>query len=140
MNIYYPCSNPPGWATFHKNQTMDTTRTSISKSTPLEKIRLAEAEVSRQIAAARQAAEEIVADAHRQAATLKEDALDAGHLAGQKAAQEHLAQIQTEASRMIAQAQVQTEASSQHGVEHIDAAVKYAVLFVIGLPEEGEEK
>lgn len=119
---------------------MDASRTSISKSTPLEQIRLAEAEISRQIAAARQSAEQIVADAHRQAATLKEDALDAGHLAGQKAAQEHLAQIQTEASRMIAQAQVRTEESNQYGVEHIDAAVKYAVLFVIGLPEEGEEK
>ena len=119
---------------------MDTTRNSISKSTPLEQIRLAEAETSRQIAAARQAAEEIVVDAHRQAATLKEDALDAGHLAGQKEAQEHLAQIQTEARRLIAQAQVQAEESNQYGVEQMDRAVKYALLFVIGLPEEREEK
>lgn len=119
---------------------MEATHTLNLKSTPLEQIRLEEADVTRRIVAARQVAKQTVADAHRQAATLNEEALDGGYLAGQKAAHEHLAQIQAEVRRMIAQAQVQAEESSQYGLEHIDAAVKYAVLFVIGLPEEGEEK
>jgi vacuolar-type H+-ATPase subunit H len=119
---------------------MNISSTSQATSTPLEQIRQAEVEISRQIAIARKSAEKLVADAQLQADRLKEKALEDGHIAGQKAAEEYLAQIHSEVSRMIVQAQIQTEESCRHGFEHINEAVEYAILFVIGLPTKGEEK
>jgi vacuolar-type H+-ATPase subunit H len=113
---------------------------SQTKCEPLEKIRHAELDVSHQIAVARKSAEGKIADANFQANMLKEKAKEDGSIAGQKAAEEYLAQIQLEVSKMIAQAQVQSEKSFQRALEDIDSAVEFAVMFVIGLKAKGEKK
>lgn len=113
---------------------------SQTKSEPLEKIRNAELEVSRQIAVARKAAEMKIADANHQANMLKEKALEDGQFSGQKDAEQYLAQIQLEVNKMIAQAQAKSEDSYRRGIEDIDPAVEYALMFVIGLPAKGKHK
>jgi vacuolar-type H+-ATPase subunit H len=119
---------------------MESSPNTQTVSMPLEKIRQAEVEISRQIIAARKSAEQRIIDAQLQANRIKKKSLEHGDIAGQKAAEEHLAQVQSKVSEMITLAQVHHEESIQHGFKHMQTAVEYAVSFVIGLPAKEEKQ
>jgi len=102
----------------------------------LDAIRQAEMEAARKITAAQKAAEQRIAYVQIQANQLKEKAVEQGRIAGQQAADEHLAQVHARVKTMLAQAAIEKKLSIQHGFNNMDEAVKFAVSYVIGNPEE----
>jgi len=102
----------------------------------LDAIRQAETEAARKITAAQKAAEQRIAYAQVQANQLKEKAVEEGRIAGQQAADEHLAQVHARVKNLLAQADIEKNLSIQNGFNHIDEAVKFAVSYVIGNPEK----
>ena len=104
---------------------------------PLDQIRLCEAEVTRRVAAARQAAGESLAKARSEAASLKKQAKERGAHKGQTQYEEIISRSEDEAKLMLAQAQRRSEELLQRGLRRIDEAVRKAVNIVIGL--EGDK-
>jgi vacuolar-type H+-ATPase subunit H len=112
---------------------------SLIDLSPLDQIRQTEAEVTRQIAAARKSAEQIVDDARRQAASLKREAWDVGTQEGQALYNTSLSKAEEEARELIAEAQDQAKKLRRRGKERMQMAVSQAVHFVINLAEETKD-
>jgi vacuolar-type H+-ATPase subunit H len=106
-------------------------KSSITLS-PLDQIRLCEAEMTRRIAVARQAAEESLAGARSEAASLKKQARERGHRRGQAQYQDITSRAEEDAKVMIAQAQRRAEDLSHRGRRRIDEAMREAVMIVVG--------
>jgi vacuolar-type H+-ATPase subunit H len=104
---------------------------------PLDQIRLCEAEVTRRIAAARQAGEQNVAKARSEASNLKNEAKERGLRKGQAQYQAILSGAEEEAEAIVAKAQKRAEAMLQRGESGMEKAVAEAVKIIIG-PVEGE--
>jgi vacuolar-type H+-ATPase subunit H len=103
---------------------------------PLDQIRLCEADVTRRIAAARQAGEESLAKARSEAANLKRQAKERGLRKGQVQYQEVVSGAEEEAQALVAKAQKRASELLQRGEQKIELAVQKAVNFVLGLSEE----
>ena len=103
---------------------------------PLDQIRLCEAEVTRRIAAARQAGEESLAKARSDAASLKKQAKERGLRKGQVQYREVVSGAEEEAQALVARAQVRASELLNRGDQRIEMAVQKAVEFVVGLSEE----
>jgi vacuolar-type H+-ATPase subunit H len=99
----------------------------------LDQIRLCEAEVTRQIAAARQAAEQNVVKARSEANSLKNEFKERGLRKGQAQYQEIISGAEDEAEAILAQAQQGAQAMLQHGQRGMQEAVNRAVKIVLGI-------
>jgi vacuolar-type H+-ATPase subunit H len=103
-----------------------------ARLSPLDQIRQSEAEVTRQIAAARESAEAKVAEARAQAAQLKRQAREVGSRSGQASFKEILATAEEEAQIIQAQANQRARELRRRGEASMQAAIREAVAFVIG--------
>jgi len=103
---------------------------------PLDQIRLCEAEVTRRIAAARQAGEESLAKARSEAANLKKNAKERGLRKGQVQYQEVVSGAEEEAQALVAKAQKRASELLTRGNQKIEIAVQKAVNIVVGHSEE----
>jgi vacuolar-type H+-ATPase subunit H len=103
---------------------------------PLDQIRQTEAEVTRAVAAARQAAEQLVAKAHLQAEEIKEQARVAGVLDGEARFKQMTSSAEEEARIIIAHAQQRAKELRRKGEQYMDRGVHHAVDMVIGLGGE----
>jgi hypothetical protein len=103
---------------------------------PLDQIRQAEAEVTRQLAAARKAAEATLEDVRSQAAQLKRKASENGRFDGEAQYRDTISQAQQEARAIVAQAQKREEGLREQAELRMEAAVRFAVAVVLGQQTE----
>jgi vacuolar-type H+-ATPase subunit H len=98
---------------------------------PLDQIRNAEAEVTREIAAAREAAKGKVARAEMQAEALIQEARDAGNREGQTQHDEILSKAEEQVKALIAQAQNRAGELRRQGHQRVEAAVNHALEIIL---------
>lgn len=113
---------------------------SNTELSPLDQIRQTEAEVTRAVAAACQAADEIVAQAQREAAQIKQEARQSGVREGQARYREMISNAEEEVQDIVAEAKVRANELRRKGQRRMDRGVHQAVRLVIGLGEEGTDK
>lgn len=99
---------------------------------PLDQIRQAEADVTRRIAAARQAAEDAIREAQAQAADLKRQAREIGRQEGLADYQATVSRAEDEARKVIAQAHGQAESLRRRGDLFGETAARCAIAVVLG--------
>ena len=104
---------------------------------PLDQIRLVEAEITRKIVAAREASEHSVAGARAQAAQIKMQAHNSGNREGQIRYKEIVSKAEEQARAMVAHAHNQAADLQRRGQAHMESAVREAVNFVLGLKGGG---
>ena len=119
---------------------MDRPQKTETELSPLDQIRLAEAEVTRRIAAAREDAKQIVREAKIQATHIKNQAYQAGHSEGQTRNMEIVSKAEEEAQTLITHAHHQAEALRRKGQRDIANAISHAINIVIGLEGGAEDK
>jgi vacuolar-type H+-ATPase subunit H len=107
-------------------------KTSDSDFSPLDQVRLVEADVTRQVAAARQAAELSVSKASKQAKALLEQARTSGRHRGQTRYKEIVSEAEEEAGALVAQARLQVDDLRRLRHQCMDEVVHYAVRFIMG--------
>jgi flagellar biosynthesis/type III secretory pathway protein FliH len=111
---------------------MTSSRAAIVERSPLDQIRQAEVDVTRRVAAARQAAEDAIREAHAQAADLKRQAREIGHREGLADYQATVSSAEDETRRLIAQARSQAESLRRRGDLFGVTAAHCAIAVVIG--------
>ena len=109
-----------------------TTLKTKAELSPLDQIRQSEAEVTRQIAAARETAEAKAAEARAQAAQLKRQAKEAGSRAGQARYKEIISTAEEQAQVIRAQANQRARDLRRRGETRMEEAIRKAVALVIG--------
>ncbi len=107
---------------------------------PLDQIRQTESEVTRQVAAVRESAEQTVAEARNEVKELLKEARTTGSCRGETRYKEIVSQAEEEARGIVAQAQSRAEELHRKGKLRMSTAVDYAVSLVIGLEGAGEHK
>jgi vacuolar-type H+-ATPase subunit H len=117
---------------------------SMSESTvsnglsPLDQIRLVEAETTRRIIAARESSEHCAAEARTRAASLKKQAKEKGERAGQIQYKEIIAKAEEQAEMTIAQAQHEADHLRRKGAARMERAVREALDIVLGVKGGGK--
>ena len=111
---------------------------STNELSPLDQIRLVEAEVIRKIVAAREASERSIADARGQAALIKKQAQATGEHKGQVRCKEIVSESEEEAQALIAQAHNQADGLRQKGYTRMELAVQEVLNTVLGLKGGGK--
>jgi vacuolar-type H+-ATPase subunit H len=106
---------------------------------PLDQIRLAEAELNRKIVAARLSARAVLAEAREKAKSLTDEARQAGQREGRARYQETLLNAEEEARSMLAEARSQAARLRETGEAKLEMAVQQAVEFVTSLEREQRE-
>lgn len=109
----------------------------VTTLSPLDQIRQAEADMARQIAAAREEAERTLAEANTRAKQFIEDARQAGREQGQAQYREIVARAEKEAQAILADARDRAESLGRQGSQKMEIAVSQAVNIVLGT-HEGE--
>lgn len=104
---------------------------------PLDQIRQAEANVARQVASAREAAEHKVAQARVQAKELLDDACQIGKREGEKRYREIISNAEEEEQVIVAQARNRSEHLRRRACHRLAGGVRRALNVVIGLEEAG---
>jgi vacuolar-type H+-ATPase subunit H len=104
---------------------------------PLDQIRQTEAHVTRQVAAAREAAKQTVADMKNKAKQTINDASKVGRREGQKRHKEIVSNTEEEAQILIAQAYKKAEHMQRRGSRCLDEGVCGAIGIIISAEEEG---
>ncbi len=112
-------------------------QTSASELSPLDQIRLAEAEITRKIVTAREATERTIADARAQAARLKKEAHEAGTREGQIRYKEIVSKAEEEARAIVAHAHNQASDLKRKGQARMEAAIQEAIGIVLGMKGGG---
>lgn len=105
---------------------------------PLDQIRHTEAEVAGAIAAAREAAEQIVANARAEATSLKRQAREEGTREGQTRYKATVTQAEEQARVILDDAQNGARELRRKGQKRMNRGVEYAVKVVLGLDEKGK--
>jgi vacuolar-type H+-ATPase subunit H len=113
-------------------------RLSEGDLSPLDQIRQTESEITRKVAAARQAAEKILDQARQQAEIVKRNASEAGRLEGQRHYQTVLDRAEEEAHTLVSEAGFQAESLRRRGQQRMKTGVGYAVSVILGLAEEAD--
>jgi flagellar biosynthesis/type III secretory pathway protein FliH len=111
---------------------------STNELSPLDQIRQVEAEITRRIAAAREASEHSAVNARGQAALLKKQAEEQGGRQGQILYKEVIAKAEEQSKEMIAQAQHEAENLRRTGELRMQQAVCEALCIVLGQKESGD--
>lgn len=106
---------------------------------PLDQIRLAEAEITRKTVAVREESERRLIEARVQAKKIKKQAREIGTLEGKILYKEIIAHAEEEAHAITAHAQNQAGDLHQKGHSRMELAVEYAVGIVLGLNKYGRE-
>lgn len=104
---------------------------------PLDQIRLAEAEIARKTVAARENLERSLIEARKRAAKIKEDARKIGTRAGKVQFKEMVSGAEEEAYAITAHAQHQADSYHQKGYSRMERAIEYAADIVLGLKTDG---
>jgi vacuolar-type H+-ATPase subunit H len=99
---------------------------------PLDQIRQTEAEVTRTVAAARQAAEQIVARAQKEAVEILDQAREDGVRAGKVQFREMISSSEEEARVISAEAKGRAQELRRKGKQRMDRGVQHAIKIVIG--------
>ncbi len=107
---------------------------------PIEQIRLAEAEVARRLAAASEAAEKSLLTTQEQAAQIREEACQAGRQEGEQRYGELIAESKAQADAIVAHAQEQAGALRQVSSMRLGVIVRQAVQYVLGTAGGSEQK
>lgn len=115
---------------------MDDT-TSTNSLSPLDQVRLVEAEISRKIAAAREAAEHEMANAGAQASQIRKEAQEQGGREGQIRHKEIVERAGEQARMMTAQAQTEAASLRRRGESRMAQAVREALNVILGLKGGG---
>jgi len=110
--------------------------TSPAELSPLDQIRLAEAEITRKTSAAREAAEHRLAESRMQAIRIKKQAREEGTRTGKLQYKEIVSRAEEEAHTIVAHAQNQADTLQQKGRTHMEMAIEYAVNIVLGLDKD----
>jgi vacuolar-type H+-ATPase subunit H len=105
---------------------------------PLDQIRLTEAEMARKIATTREAAEHARIEARSQAALLREQAREAGLRKGQICYNEIAAGAEQEARAIVESAHSQAAELQRKGQACMDVAIQEVTNIVLGLKEGGK--
>ena len=100
---------------------------------PLDQIRLAEAEIARKTVAARENLEQSLIEARKKAARIKDEAREAGTRAGKVQFKEIISRAEEEAYAITAHAQHQADSYQQKGYNRMERAIEYAAGIVLGL-------
>jgi vacuolar-type H+-ATPase subunit H len=106
-------------------------RTLIELS-PLEQIRQAEAEVTRRVAAVREAGERSITEARHKAQRTILEARQQGELEGEARRKEIIAGAEEEAQEMTVQAQRRAELIRQRGRGVMESALEAALSVILG--------
>jgi len=106
---------------------------------PLDQIRRTEAEVTRKVAAARKAAEQILEDSSRKVTVLKQEAQETGTREGNASYKALISKAEEESRALVAEAHYQAKMLHRRGQGRMPKAVSRAVNFVINLVEDVEE-
>ena len=104
---------------------------------PLDQIRLAEAEIIRKVVTIREESERIVVDARAQSTLLKKQAHDSGIREGQIQYKGIISKAEEEARTIVAHAHTQAADLRRKGQERMEAAIQEAMRIVLGLQEGG---
>jgi vacuolar-type H+-ATPase subunit H len=104
---------------------------------PLDQIRLVEAEITRRMIAAREASERSTAEARAQAALIKKQAREAGERHGQIRYKEIIARAEEQAKMILAQAHQEADHLSQKGQSRMERAIQEALAVVLGMDGGG---
>ena len=115
------------------------TRTTDNELSPLDQIRQVEAEVIRQIAVAREAAEYTITEASGQVKDLLNEARVSGRRRGQTRYQEIKTTAEEEARALVAQAHSQAENLRHKGKQRMTNAVRHAANLIIGLDGSSQD-
>ena len=106
---------------------------------PLDQIRMAEAEVTRKIAVAREGSEHTVINAKAQAKLLLDEARKSGERKGQAQYQEIVSEAKEEAKAILAGADHQVKELRRKGNRYMDIAVRQVVNIITGMEEGGTD-
>ena len=110
---------------------------SETELSPLDQIRLAEAEITRNIVAAREVSERSLADARVQAARIKKQACESGTRDGKIRYKEIVARADEEAHAITAHAQNHAADLHKKGRSRMELALQYAISIVLGVEKDG---
>ena len=112
--------------------------TSADGLSPLDQVRLVEAEITRKVFAARESSERSAANARIQAALLKKQAEENGKREGQIRYKEMIAKAEEQAEVIIAQAQHEAEGLRENGHTLMEQAVNEALNIILGMQGGGK--
>lgn len=103
---------------------------------PLDQIRLAEADVTRKIAIARKDREHTLANAKVQAKILLDEARESGKRKGQLEYREIVSEAEEEARVILAGSDHRAEELRRKGSRYMDIAIRRVVNIITGMEEE----
>jgi vacuolar-type H+-ATPase subunit H len=109
----------------------------LTELSPLDQIRLAEAEVTRKVIAMRESSERIILDARAQAALLKKAARESGTLEGQTCRREIVSQAENEARGIVENARKRASELRRRGQAIMEEATRDILNLLLGLKENG---
>ena len=109
----------------------------MDELSPLDQIRLVEAEITRKVVAARDASEHKAAAARAQAALIKKEAETQGIREGQIRYKDTVAKAEEQAQVVIAQANHEADDLRQRGKLRMDSAVNEALNVILGVKGNG---
>ena len=111
--------------------------TSSIELSPLDQVRLAEAELTRAVATAREESRRSLDEARAQAARLKKQAGQAGLRQGRLQHQELLARAEEEGRAITAHARTRADDLHRRGLSRMGHAVDAALRLILGPGTEG---
>ena len=100
---------------------------------PLDQIRLVEAEIIRKVLTAREESERIVAEARAQSALLKKQAQDSGNREGQIRYKGIVSKAEEEAHKIVTHAHNQAADLRRRGQARMDAVIQESISIILGL-------
>lgn len=103
---------------------------------PLDQIRLAEAEVTRKIAIARKDREHTLANVQAQAKILLDEARENGKRTGRTQYREIVSEAEEEARAILAESDHRAEEIRRKGSRYMDIAVRRVVNIITGMEED----
>ena len=103
----------------------------------LDQIRLAEAEITRKVVKAREAAEQSLINARAEAVLLKKQADEAGNREGQIRFKGIVSKAEDEAHALVAHAHNQATDLRRRGQAHMETAIQEAISILLGVKGGG---
>jgi len=103
---------------------------------PLDQIRLAEADVTRKVAIAREDSEHTLANAKAQAKIILDKARESGKRRGQSQYREIVSEAEEMARVILAESDHLAEELQQKGIRYMDSAVRQIENIITGMEED----
>ena len=105
---------------------------SVTELSPLDQIRLAEAEITRKIVTAREQSESAVVETRAQAALLKKQAHESGTRDGQIRSKKIVSKAEEEAHAIVAHAHSLAADLRRSGQFRMNSAIQEAISIILG--------